>query len=223
MTTQVPYGPAGTVAEPQPPTPTYPTAPPWAAAPPVAAPAPVPPPPAYGTVAPYGSPLPAHGQLLVAYPDEMHNASRVKAPAWWPVVPFTFFFVIPGIVSAARRSSAARRGHNGRTPYWITFGVTLVLSYFVWSAIAAVAGPVYRDVRETAVTKTVQEKLVKDGQLQKTARVTATSAQCDATGPRTAGGNRRYACLLKLNDGRTGTLDVTADSEGNWTAVPLEK
>jgi hypothetical protein len=30
---------------------------------------------------------------------------------------------------------------------------------------------------------------------------------------------RRYDCLLTLDDGRSGSLTVTADADGNWTAV----
>jgi len=94
MTTHAPYGPdaAATPEYPQhPPTSEYPTAPPWASPP---APEPV----AYGAVTPYGAPYQQHGQLLVPFPEEMHNASRPKPPPWWPVLAWTAFSSISGLV-----------------------------------------------------------------------------------------------------------------------------
>jgi hypothetical protein len=81
----------------------------------------------------------------------------------------------------------------------------------------------WHEFRERAYTQALQQNLVKDDQLTKSARVTATSAQCEPAGARDADDQRRYSCLLKLDDGRTGTLDVTADSDGNWTAAPRKK
>jgi hypothetical protein len=216
-----------TQAEPQhPPAQTYPTSPPWAtppaAAPVVAAP-PAPPVPVYGGVAPYGSPMPQYGQLLVPYPEEMRNASRPTPPTWWPIVPLTFLFVIPGLISTIRRSAQARRGRNSEAPYWITFLVSLPVLFLVWCVIFAVAIPVFLNHREAAMTKSVQEQIVSDGQLKSKSRLTATSAVCDPNGTRTSDGLRLYSCLLKLDDGRTATVDVSADKDGNWTAVPLAK
>jgi hypothetical protein len=200
-----------TQAEPQhPPVQTYPTSPPWAS-PPAAAPPPAPPMPV------------AYGQLLVPYPEEMRNASRPIPPSWWPIAPLTFVFLIPGLISTIRRGTRARRGRNSQAPYWITFAVSVVAAFVAWSLIAAMAVPGYLNYRETAITKTVQEHIVKDGQLKAKSRLTATSASCDPTGARADDDQRRYSCLLKLDDGRTGTIDVTADEDGNWTAVPLTK
>jgi hypothetical protein len=216
-----------TQAEPQhPPAQTYPTSPPWAT-PPAAAPVEAPPPapmvPVYGGVAPYGSPLPPHGQLLVPYPDEMRNASRPTPPSWWPIVPLTFLLVAPGLISTVRRSAQARRGRNSEAPYWVTFAASLPVLFLVWGVILAVAIPVAWNARETAITKSVQKNIVSDGQLTSKSRLTATSAVCEPNGSRSRDGQRPYSCLLKLDDGRTGTIDVSADSDGNWTAVPLAK
>ena len=211
-----------TQAEPQhPPAQTYPTSPPWATPPP-AAPVEAAP-PAYGGVAPYGSPMPPYGQLLVPYPEEMRNASRPTPPSWWPIALLTFLIPIAGLISTVRRSTQARRGRNSEAPYWITFVASLAGSVLFWCVIFVTAVPVYLNFRETAITKTVQEQIVTDGQLTSKSRLTATSAVCEPNGPRAGDGQRLYSCLLKLDDGRTGTIDVTADKDGHWTAVPLTK
>jgi hypothetical protein len=209
MTTEVPQYPG----QPPYPTATYPTAPPWAAAP-TEAPA-----PRYGEVAPYGSPLPQHGQLLVPYPEEMHNAARPKAPAVWPVALLTFLFLIPGIVSAARRATRARRGRNSAAPYWITFAVSVVVSWFVWSIAVAAAVPAFLAGYENAVTHRVESAIVHDGQVAKSAGMTVRTVTCDPSGPRALDGRRPYVCLLTLDGAGTGTLNVVADRDGRWTAV----
>jgi hypothetical protein len=210
MTTQVPYDVAAPPPEPQ-----YPTAPPWATPPPPIAAAEAVAPPAYGGGAP-------HGQLLVPYPEEMQRAGRAKPPALWPIAPFTFILPVFGLISAARRAGQARRAHRSVAPYWIAFAVSLAASFILWSIIIAIAVPVLLNVRETAITKTVQENIVKDGQLTTAWNLTATGAQCEAAGSR-IDGMRRYDCLLTLDDGRTGSLSVTADSDGKWTAVTAKK
>jgi hypothetical protein len=208
MTTEVPQYPG----QPQYPAATYPTAPPWASAP-AESPAPV-----YGAVAPYGSPLPQHGQLLVPYPEEMHNAARPKPPAVWPVAPLTFLFLIPGIVSAARRATRARRSRSGAAPYWITFAVSVVASWFLWSMIIATAVPAFLAAYDNGVTDRVESAIVHDGHLAKSAGATVRTATCEPSGPRAANGRRAYACLLTLDGAGTGTLNVVADREGHWTA-----
>jgi hypothetical protein len=211
MTTEVPQHPV------------YPTAPPWATATaPDDAPD-APPAPAYGAVAPYGSPLPPHGGLLVPFPEEMHNAVRPKPPALWPIAPFTFLFLIPGLVSAARRAAQARRGRNSVAPYWITFAVSLVGSFFLWSMIGAVTYPMALNYVEGQVTERVEHNLVHDGQIAKSSDVTVTAAKCEPMGPRAADAQRAYECLLTLDDGTTGTLNIRADADGNWTAAPAAK
>jgi hypothetical protein len=199
------------------PTATYPTAPPWAAAPSE------PPASVYGAVAPYGSPLPQHGQLLVPYPEEMHNAARTKPPAVWPVAPLTFLFLIPGIVSAARRAMRARRGRSSAAPYWITFAVSVVASWFLWSIVVSAAAPAFLAAYEDTVTARVESAIVHDGQLAKSANVTVRAATCEPSGPRTGDGRRPYECLLTLDGAGTGTLNVFADRDGHWTAVTPAK
>ncbi|HWS34544.1 MAG TPA: hypothetical protein VN408_17615, partial [Actinoplanes sp.] len=107
----------------------YPTAPPWANPPaveqPVASPHDV---PAY-------SPVYKHGQLLVRFPGEVHAAGRPEAPSWRPVVAWTFFLSALGVISALRRSAAAKRYGRARRPYWIAFVATLLGGAALWSAL----------------------------------------------------------------------------------------
>lgn len=205
MTAQAPYPQYPPAAAVQPAA-TYPTAPPWA-------------PPAAAEVAP---PYVPHGGLLVPYPEEMRNADRARAPRWWPVVFWTFFFGVFGAISAARRAGQARRGRHSVTPYWVAFAVTAVAGGVWWSTAVAVVVPVYLHHREGAITTLVQEHIRTDGRLESTAHVTARAASCRADGPRNAGGLRRYDCVLTLDDGRTGSLTVTADADGTWTVVPAK-
>jgi hypothetical protein len=85
--------------------------------------------------------------------------------------------------------------------------------------VAGVGIPAYLNVREGAVTKVVESDLKNGDQLKESAGVTASSASCEPVGPRDAAGIRLYICTLALADGRTGSLQVTADSDGNWAAV----
>ncbi|GGQ79374.1 hypothetical protein [Couchioplanes azureus] len=197
----------------------YPTAPPWATphAPAPAAPVPGGEPDAL-VVTPFGV-VPQVGGLLVPYPEEMRNAPRAQAPAVWPVAAFTFFFGAFGAISAARRSSQARRGRNGVAPYWVTFGVMMAVSSFFWLVMAVSVGvPVYLSVREGATVAALEENVLHDGQLEK-ANVSADSADCRAAGE-WVGGRRDFLCELKLSDGRTGRVLVNSDDQGNWR--PLE-
>ncbi|MCA2218458.1 hypothetical protein [Jidongwangia harbinensis] len=208
MTTQTPYG-----ADPAVPPQAYPTNPPWATPPPPDQP------PAYGPPAPYAP----HGQLLVPFPEEMHNAARPDPPSWWPVVAWTWVFGPLGAIAAARRAEQARRGRNGVAPYWVAWAVVTAVWVLGLAVSVAVAVPTYLTIKENATTKLVQSKLVGDGQLTETARVTATRAACTPVGARGTDGLRRYDCVLTLNDGRTASLTVTADADGVWTAVPARK
>jgi len=221
MTTEIPY-------QQHPPAPAYSTAPPWATPPatppdPAAQPDPTAPAPAYGTVTPWGAPYQEHGQLLVPYPEEMHTAARAEPPAWWPVVVITFFFGVFGLISASRRANQARRGRNSTAPYWIAWGVTAAVLSVLGAIAAAVSVPAYLAYREDVITKVVQENILNDGRLQASAHITAATANCEPISPRDAAGARRYDCVLSLEDGRTGSLVVTADEAGNWTALTTKK
>lgn len=211
MTTHAPYGP-DTEAPQQyplhPPSSAYPTTPPWA---------PPPAPPA----GPGDEPVPYTqvGQLIVPFPEEMHNAGRPKPPAWWPVIAWTFFLGLPGLVSAARRANMARRGRNSPAPYWLAWGAAAAVLTVAGAIVAAVGVPAYLAYREDSITRTVQSNLIADGQLTKTAGLTATSAVCNPMGPRDVDGLRTYGCQIQLEDGRSGSLTVTATTDGVWSAV----
>jgi hypothetical protein len=136
------------------------------------------------------------------------------------VIIWTFFFGVFGVVSAGRRANQARRGRNSPAPYWVAWGVTLAVSAVIGAIVTAVAVPAYLNYREQAVTKVVQHNIVADDQLAAGLRAAPTTATCDPVGPRDSTGTRRYECVLTLDDGRTGSLAVTADSDGAWTVVP---
>lgn len=194
---------------PLPPPAVYPTAPPWAA------PAPAPPRqglPAHDTVRPY----PQHGGLLVRYPEAMVNAARPRPPAWWPVVAWTVLLGVPGAVSAGRRAARARRQRHSPAPYWVAWALALVASGTAYAVAAAAAVPAYLDYQEDVVTKVVQDGL----RANAWGGAAATSVTCTPAGPRDGGGLRRYDCLLAAEDGRSGSIVVTADADGTWTAVP---
>jgi hypothetical protein len=185
----------------------YPTSPPWA---------PPPAPPAVSQPAPPAHTM--HGQLLVPYPEEMQNAARPQPPAVWPVVVFTLLFGVFGAISASRRITRARRMRVSPARYWIAFLVTLVAAGFLSFGVGTVAAlPAIDDIRETVAVDAVQENLVRDGRLQQTAGVTATSATCTAVDVRRSDGKREYSCLLTLSDGHTGRIGVTADRAGDWS------
>src|SRR4051812_41233068 len=212
MTTQVPQPPPQ-YADPQyaaqqhtPPAATYPTAPPWAA--------PTPPP------TPAEEPLQPYGQLLVPYPEEMHNAGRTGAPSWWPVIPWTLFFGVLGLIPAARRASRARRTRNSTAPYWLTWLITAAIGGFLsYAVVLPYAAAAVGDALEHSRQDRLQHNLVHDGTLKPAGGATPTSAQCDAIGARTAGGDRRYTCLVRFSDDSTGTIDVVADADGTWTVA----
>lgn len=192
-----------------PPSSAYPTAPPWAPAPREGS-------PAHDTINPYEAPCPPHGELLVRYPEEMVNAARPRPPSWWPVVAWTLVFSVLGAVPASRRARRARQQRNSPAPYWVAWGVTLVASGLAGMLAVAAGVPAYLEYREGAVTKVLQDKLRADAW----GGGAAASVTCTPAGPRDTTGFRRYDCLLAAEDGRTGSITVTADGDGNWTAAP---
>ena len=190
MTTQLPYE--------SPPGGGYPTAPPWAT--PTPSPA-----PQYGP-----EPHTRHGQLMVPYPELMRGVSAPTAPSWGPVVVWTFFFGIFGAISAARRADRAARSRNARYPYWVAFGITLVIGVVLSAIAVATAVPVYLNFRDHAVTKAVQSSMA--GQPAGARGVTVTRATCTPLDAE-RNGTRTYTCSLVLSNGRTSTLKVVADTK----------
>jgi len=103
----------------------YSTAPPWVTPEPKSTPA-----PDLGAWT-------AHGRLLVRFPEEMARAARPAAPSWAPVAFWTVLLVVPGLISAVRRGTEARRGGNERYPYWIAFGSVLATAVVLFLSLAA--------------------------------------------------------------------------------------
>jgi hypothetical protein len=202
MTIQTPYQPA-----PAQPAAVYPTAPPWAPAPP-----PVEQPGPGGA----GLPYPAHGQLMVPYPQAMRDAARPEPPSWWPVLVVTVLFGVFGAIPAARRAARAKRDRNSRAPYWVVFGISLVAVATLEAGVAVVGVPAWSAARETAATTSLQSGMVDNGKINTPAGTTVRSAACTPVGRRGPSGLRAYTCVVTLSDGQTGTMKVVADRHGVW-------
>ncbi|MBO3738368.1 hypothetical protein [Actinoplanes flavus] len=185
----------------------YPSAPAWAR-PPDPVPAPAAPP-----VDPTGH---QHGQLLVRFPGEVRAAGRPEAPSWRPVVCWTFFLSVLGIISALRRSGQAHRYGRERSPYWIAYGLTVLGGAAVWAALTfAVAVPAYHAYREDRITTVLQDTLAADSRI--TAAVGRfTSVTCLTESDRDAEGLRTYLCTFDLATGKSTGMYVVADTRGNW-------
>jgi hypothetical protein len=175
------------------------------------------PPPFGGTVPPYGSPDNKHGQLLVRFPHEVLGATRPEAPSWRPVVAWTFFLSVLGVVPAMRRAGRARQYGRNRLPYYVAFLVTLVGGAAFWSALVVdVALPVHRHYVENQATEAVQKKVLGDGRVEAAVGTTVKSGGCVPAGDRGADGLRPYDCTFQLSDGRSAAMTIKADDRGNW-------
>jgi hypothetical protein len=151
----------------------------------------------------------------------MHDAGRPRPPAVWPVAVFTLLFSVFGAFSATRRAAQARRGRNSPAPYWIAFLATFVAGGFLSFVVATTAVvPLVDAVHESASADAVQSNVVRDGRLEQVAGMIATAATCTPLDVRGSDGKRDYSCLLTLDDGRSGTIQVTGDRDGNWAPTP---
>jgi hypothetical protein len=126
-----------------------------------------------------------------------------------------------GAIAAKRRAKRAKRDGNPRYPYWLAFGLTLVAASVPGLyAVGVTAGIVQANVVEPRVERTVEQSLVHSGRVGVPAGVTVLSAACDPIGERsTTGGLRDYTCLIALSSGRSGSVRLKADREGNWTSL----
>jgi hypothetical protein len=126
-----------------------------------------------------------------------------------------------GAIVAARRGRRARRQGNPRYPYWLAFGLTLVAAALPGLyAVGVTAAVVQSQVVEPRVERTVERSLAGSDRVSVPAGVTVRSADCRPLGARrTSDGLRDYLCSVSLSSGRTGTLQLTADRTGNWTAI----
>ncbi|MFI1988291.1 hypothetical protein [Actinoplanes sp. NPDC020271] len=170
-----------------------------------------------GTIPPYGSPANRHGQLLVRFPQAVLGESRPDAPSWRPVVAWTFFLSVLGVVSAMRRSGKAKAYGRPRAPYWIAFLATLVAGGAFWSfLIADVVVPMHRSSVESAATTAVQAKVLGDGRIEEAVGTKVKSGGCAPAGVRGDDGLRPYTCTFRLADGRSASVQIKADARGNW-------
>ncbi|GIF00792.1 hypothetical protein [Paractinoplanes rishiriensis] len=172
--------------------------------------------PAAAMPGPAPLPLP-HGSLMVLHPELMRAAARPKAPSWIPVAVFTFLFGLFGAISAHRRAKRAAWTGNSKQPYWIAFGVTMVVST-VLGVIMAISAliPLYLVVREDAAEKALESSIVQSKPANGPA---ATAADCTPTAERGDDGLRPYTCTVTLEGGRKAGLRVVADDQGNGRQV----
>jgi hypothetical protein len=181
----------------------------------------------------------------------MRDATRPPAPAVWPVVLLTALFALPGMlvavagllvgglglvigllglvvasigaVFARRRARAAAEGGAGPALYWVAFAVPWVLCGLIGLVSMVTVGiPAYLAVRESAAMKVMQDAIVTDGKLTAATGLTATDADCVASGGSERDGARPYVCSVTLSDGRIGTLNVIGDGDGGWTLAPTK-
>jgi hypothetical protein len=80
-------------------------------------------------------------QPMGAYPPPQGGYPSVpqqfKVPGVGPVIAFTAIFGLFGAISAARRSSKAKRAGFPTNKYWVTFGITLAVVWAVGGIIGA--------------------------------------------------------------------------------------
>lgn len=184
-----------------------------------------------------------HGGYLVTYPEALER-TLPDAPSIWPVAAWTVSLGLPGLMVAISgwwfgilglllvpagllllgpgAVAARRRARKAAVaaPYWVTFAVAATGTGLLAVATLAVAVPSYLQVREAATVLALQENIVEDGQLAKATGLTAVQVDCRAAGRRDSTDHRPYSCVTTLNDGRTGFVNVRADSRGNWSLAP---
>jgi hypothetical protein len=126
-----------------------------------------------------------------------------------------------GAIVAKRRARRAKRDRNPRYPYWLAFGLTLVVAAVPGLyAVGVTAGIVQAKVVEPRVERTVEQSLVHGGRVDVPAGVTVLDAACDPIGERsTSDGLRDYTCSIALSNGRSGSLRLQADRKGTWTSL----
>ncbi|WP_433376811.1 hypothetical protein ACQPZX_08550 [Actinoplanes sp. CA-142083] len=154
-----------------------------------------------------------YGGLMVPHPELIHVVGRPK-PSWKPVAAWTFFFGIFGIISAARRADKAKRVGQDQGPYWIAFGVTLVVAGLFWTIVPKVLLTAYIDHRRGAVAKSIEGELM-NRPAAKGAHITA--ADCKPLDATRHGGDNAYSCHVTLSSGSRGTVTVRLNSDGSGT------
>ncbi|MFI5896463.1 hypothetical protein ACIA5D_40825 [Actinoplanes sp. NPDC051513] len=156
-----------------------------------------------------------YGGLMVPHPELIHAATR-PTPSWGPVAAWTFFTGPFGVIPAARRAGKAKRARQRQHPYWIAFGVTLLVTSVLSLVALNVGLRVLLNVRQSAVEKTIEGEL-RSAPAAKGVRITA--ADCTAMNQKAAGGLDAYACDVTLSTGKSGTVTVLADGDGTVKAV----
>jgi hypothetical protein len=156
--------------------------------------------------------VPAPGRPAQAVPFVYHV--EVPPPAW-PVAVWTLLLGLFGALSAARRAGVARTAGAPTGRYWAVFFGTFVPVAAVWAVLgSAVLIPAFVDYRRAAMVRNLESSIVAGSGAQ---GITLTSATCEVITMSTTDGSGTFRCAVTA-EGKNATLDVTARSDGTWTA-----
>jgi hypothetical protein len=137
------------------------------------------------------------------------GASFLPPPAVWPVILFSCFFGLFGIISAVRRSSAASKLGISGGRYWVGFGAGLAANVVVGFVVAVLTlGALLSNIVMTPGR--LADQIVNNNTDQ-----TATAATC-AIEDVTTSGVGTYVCAVSYDDGTQADVTVTVTSNGDW-------
>lgn len=139
---------------------------------------------------------------------------EAKPPSAWPVAVFTLIFGIFGGISAGRRANRARAMGVGGARYWGTFAAVLAGNLLLIGLLVVVLVPVFLNVRETALTKDLESRIVSDSATD-SATPAVKSADCTPV-TRNSDGTRSYTCLIGFVDGRSQSFNIIVDAQRQW-------
>jgi hypothetical protein len=151
-----------------------------------------------------------------------------NGPSAGPVVAFTVFFGVFGMISAFRRAKRAEAVGDDTGRYWMAFGVTLALGWVVGaiaSLLALVAAGFFPAASSSASSAATPAQTITAAELSQSMEDRGTftprsgktihirTATCTATSV-DAYGAGSYRCAVSVTDGTKYTLSVRADSTG---------
>lgn len=141
----------------------------------------------------------------------------LEAPGVGPVVAFTALFGLWGAISAWRRARRAEAAGLPGGRYWTAFGVTLVVSWVVWTIVGVALAVVVPSPTSPVSATWLQDSIVREGDFKDGSGAAATvrSALCTA-GDVDADGAGAYRCLVDFGDGQRQSYEVTVDANGRW-------
>jgi hypothetical protein len=157
-----------------------------------------------------------------------------KGPSAGPVVAFTIFFGVFGMISAWRRAKRAEAVGDNTGKYWMAFGVTLALGWVVGAILSILSLVAFGFITATAssatatpnhtitaaeLSQSMEDQGTFTGKGGKVVRVK--TASCAPTSV-DANGAGTYKCAVSVTDGTKYTLSVRADST-SWHILGTAK